>query len=101
MDKVFMSFIELVINGGWQEAFPPFETANYRSQNLAGSRVFIAGTEAELQLVEPEVVIRRFAIRFGAIVAIGSSMVALDLEDITSELSVDEDVRDGKRLKLS
>jgi hypothetical protein len=89
------------MKGGWQEAFPPFERANYKLQNLAGSRVFIAESEAELQLVEPEVVIRRFAIRFGAIVSISNSMVVLDSEDITSELSVDEDLRDGKRLKFT
>jgi hypothetical protein len=68
--------------------------------NLSGCRVFFAGGEAEIRLVEPEIVIRRFLIKLGAYVAVSESVVVFDSRFVTDELTVDEDLRAGKRLKI-
>jgi hypothetical protein len=102
MPTIFMTFIELVQVGGWREMLPPFEQPYLKEQNLAGFRVYLAASPGcEIRLVEPEVVIRQLEINAGAIIAIGQSVVVIEQRDIASELTVDEDLRTGKRLRFS
>lgn len=102
MARVFMTFIELELRGDyWHEELPMFLAKDLINQNLANARVFRAmGDDCDL-LVEPEVVMRKLLIRKGATIAVQGSMVILDKDFITEELSVDEDLRAGKRLKLT
>ena len=99
--NVFVTFIELVMEGNWEEALPPFEqTPSLQRENLAGYRVFFARKDAEIRLVEPEVVIRRFRFNWGSLVLLKDSFVTFSSGDIAEELTVDEDLREGKRLKV-
>jgi hypothetical protein len=97
-----MTYIELVTKGGWTEKLPPFEDPwPLKHMNLAGFRVFVALTsDAEICLVEPEVVTRRFQFQVGAYIAVGQSVVVFDSDEVKDELTVDEDLREGKRLKV-
>jgi hypothetical protein len=103
MARVFISFIEAVLEGGWEEISP--SDLKGQLDSIANGRMFRAIGQAgssELRIVEPEVVIRRFI--FGALanVLVGNSVVSFDSSEIQDELTVDDKNRTsgGNRLRF-
>jgi len=101
MTFVFITFIELVLEGGWNEV----PEGDLRSQldSIRRGTAFRANGPSEIKIVEPEVVIRRFMFGTNDVVYVGDSVISFDSVHIKEELSVDDKGRavGGKRLKMS
>jgi hypothetical protein len=100
MAFVFLSFVELVLDGGWNE-----ESKTDLSGQLTAikeGRAFRANGPSDLRIVEPEVMIRRFRFGTNEIVLVGNGVVSFDSNAIKDELTVDDVMRtpDKKRLRF-
>jgi hypothetical protein len=98
---VFITFIELAFNAGWQE-LPRSEWETFMDSRVMGTflpegwMLFRALRGAELQLVEPESTRKWMEFKDGALVAVGFQMIRYYDKDFESELSVDEKKQMGK-----
>ncbi len=101
MALVFITFIELVLEGGWNEV-PEGDLRNQLDSIRRGT-AYRANGPSEIKIVEPEVVIRRFIFGTNDVVYVGDSVVSFDSVHVKDELSVDDEGRalGGKRLKVS
>src|ERR1017187_8735925 len=100
MAFVFLSFVELVLDGGWNE-----ESKTDLSGQLTAikeGRALRANGPSDLRIVEPEVMIRRFRFGTNEIVLGGDGVVSFDSNAIKDELTVAEVMRtpDKKRLRF-
>jgi hypothetical protein len=100
MAMVFITFIELSLEGGWNE----ISAGDLRGQlqNVVFGRVFEANGPSEVRVVEPEVMLRSFMFGTGARVFVSNSVVSFDSARVQDELTIDDKNRtpDRKRLRL-
>lgn len=100
MTRVYMTFIELILSNEWVEYYP---ANNVVGQLLIGSKKWQASGQAFIELVEPEIVIRRFAMKDACKIEVGNGIVAFYKEDINDEFTLEKEHKtiDGKRLKMT
>src|SRR5690242_8010855 len=102
-----ITFLECSLVGGWKTIdFDPLgdipesqaEILLLRSKNLW--TIYKVWKEpAEILLVRPDELVRRFSFRNESIVYVGQSAIKFNQMQLLEELSVDQDVQEGKRPK--
>jgi len=107
MKEAIITFLECSLVGGWEpEVLDQFEkkpeTQTQERQMQAKNvwtiyRVWKEG--AEIQLVRPDELVRRFSFRLGSVVYVGESAVKFNQDQVLEELSVDQDEQSGNRSK--
>jgi hypothetical protein len=100
MAIIFITFIELVLEGGWNEIPEGDQRIAVGRQGLGTA--YRANGPSDLRIVEPEIVIREFQFGTNDVVVVGNGVVSFDSVHIKNELTVDETKRtpDRKRLVL-
>ena len=104
MSRMFITFIELVMQGDWEEMTIGEDAAELSAEfDFSSGRIYQAGKDSSLSIVEPEVMIRRFSFLRNAKVSITNSVVSFDMDHVDEELTIDEEARTsgGKRLKVT
>lgn len=96
---VFLSFIELSLEGSWDEIT---SSGELELKDVVNGRAFVAMGESSISVVEPEAAIRRFSFKQSALIIVGNSVVSFDRREMENEFSVDEEARmsGGRRLKF-
>lgn len=102
---MFITFIELKMEGDWEELTIGEDMAGETTGDFdfGSGRIYQAGEDSALSIVEPEVMIRRFSFLRNAKVSVTNSVISFDMDHVDEELSVDENARTsgGKRLKVT
>jgi len=88
-DPTVISYIECQLRGNWQSLDSPRVRDEFRGYHATGD-------DCEIHLVRPDELVRRFRIKKGATVRIGSNAVTFDSEQVIEELTIDEDKQQGK-----
>jgi hypothetical protein len=102
---MFITFIELVMEGDWEEMTIGEDIAGEVEIDFdfSSGRIYQAGEDSSLSIVEPEIIIRRFSFARNAKVSVTNSVASFNKEHVTAELTVDDADRTsgGKRLKVT
>jgi len=100
MAIVFITFIELVLDGGWNEI--PEGDKRIAVGRQGQGTAYWANGPSDLRIVEPEVVIRQFRFGTNDVVVVGDGVVSFDSTHVKDEFSVDDSKRtpDKKRLMI-
>lgn len=102
-----ITFLECSFVGGWQtEVFDPIgeiPESQTEVRLLKAKQVWsiyrVWQEPAEIQLVRPDELIRRFTFRLHAVVYAGQTAIRFNQNDMIEEFSVDQDAQSGKRTK--
>lgn len=102
-----ITFLECSLVGGWKtEVYDPIgevpetqtELRLMKAKNFwTIYRVWKEG--AEVQLVRPDGLVRRFSFRLGSVIYVGESAVKFNQNEVIEEFSVDQDEQVGNRPK--
>jgi len=84
-----ISFIECQLRGNWQSLDSPRVREEFRGYHATGD-------DCEIHLVRPDELVRRFRMKQGATIRVGSNAIAFDSDQVIEELTIDEDKQQGK-----
>ena len=84
-----ITYIECQLRGSWQGLDNIRNREEFKGYHATGD-------DCEIHLVRPDELVRRFRMREGAIIRLGSNAVTFDSNQVIEELTIDEDKQQGK-----